>query len=609
VRIFLVVFGLVAGLTCSGFLIHRIGGVSGGGISPDGSTSSAPSGPALVTLSGIWTWDGAAGGRPGEYNVLLNGSGANGGIGNLMEVNNGGQFYIDTVSLGWFVWNSGTQTYSASSGPTASPTAIAPTSATVSDTASANSVITGLAVTMSDGGIFTGTCSKTSGSTLFAITAGCNLTVGSSNLTPTNDGTYTIGAQATVNGRSLPSPQSITVTVSAGMACFQGPNFMGTLPSDVTRAGFTTCALNADFTTSTTDGNGIKYSDITTWISECGAPSRTYNFHIQYWYNITTVPCGTGASGTGGRATIKTDPLGGSFNILDIQYLLTDQTLYLNYESGCGQCGATYNYSDVGLSWPSIGGGSVGLPYEMYIEVTFAAPTATMNAKNPSAPGTAAFFPNSTTVTSIPPQGSQAHIAVDQFEIVQNATNSGASTWLWTSGWSSYLPNNTSQVSYGPGPNRFQDFTGYHAYGQLMTSDEVKYFSVCSYIDGVQVPAASPETAGCQPGGSTGGNIQAGAQCSGGGWACYFGQNSVIFRYHAAAATCLVLSTTPCYSNDLHEYVKSIRIFTCSNYQSGQCPGTVITAQNSTAPKHYANDNSPDGLIRQAVAWLLGKAA
>ena len=95
--------------------------------------------------------------------------------------------------------------------------------------------------------------------------------------------------------------------------------------------------------------------------------------------------------------------------------------------------------------------------------------------------------------------------------------------------------------------------------------------------------------------------------CSGGGYGCYFGQNSVIFRSYVGEATCgtLPLTQTPCFNNDLHVYFKSIRIFTCANYKTTQCPGTVITTDNSLL-RRYAADG-PEELLKQIMQWAEGK--
>jgi hypothetical protein len=57
---------------------------------------------ALTTAAGTWTWGAAAPGRPGEYSINLNGS-SSGGVGVLMEVTNGGQLYVATAGMGWWL--------------------------------------------------------------------------------------------------------------------------------------------------------------------------------------------------------------------------------------------------------------------------------------------------------------------------------------------------------------------------------------------------------------------------------------------------------------------------------------------------------------------------
>jgi hypothetical protein len=92
-----------------------------GAVSPDGTTSPAPSGPSLTTAAGTWTWGSAASGRQGEYNISLNGQ-TNVGAGQLMEVANGGQLYVSTVSNGWWLrqgsgWVSSAAPPTGSTGP------------------------------------------------------------------------------------------------------------------------------------------------------------------------------------------------------------------------------------------------------------------------------------------------------------------------------------------------------------------------------------------------------------------------------------------------------------------------------------------------------------
>jgi hypothetical protein len=85
-----------------------------GSFSPDGTISLAPSGGALVSTTGSWTWGPATTIQPtqcgGCYQTYLNGSNA-GGNASKMEVAHGGQLYAYN-SWGWFVWT-GSWTYTS----------------------------------------------------------------------------------------------------------------------------------------------------------------------------------------------------------------------------------------------------------------------------------------------------------------------------------------------------------------------------------------------------------------------------------------------------------------------------------------------------------------
>ncbi len=79
------------------------GGGTGGSLSPDGTISTAPSGAALTTNAGTFSWGGTA--PQGQIYILLNGGGSNGWAAK-MEVADGGKLYAYNSYLnGWYVWN------------------------------------------------------------------------------------------------------------------------------------------------------------------------------------------------------------------------------------------------------------------------------------------------------------------------------------------------------------------------------------------------------------------------------------------------------------------------------------------------------------------------
>jgi hypothetical protein len=80
-----------------------------------------------------------------------------------MEVANGGQLYVGTANLGWYLWDNG---FVASAGPVTPPPPPSPTSPVITvtpntpqlpDTTSRGAVVATYTVTMSDGSPFVGT--------------------------------------------------------------------------------------------------------------------------------------------------------------------------------------------------------------------------------------------------------------------------------------------------------------------------------------------------------------------------------------------------------------------------------------------------------------------
>jgi hypothetical protein len=139
------------------------------------------------------------------------------------------------------------------------PITIVPTTASIPDSNTVNSIVTPLTVVMSDGSTYTGPIYITSDPDgLFAL-SGYNLTLGV-NLSPGNDGAH-------------PVTISTDAPVLPGIACDVGPRFTGTIPAPATSAGFTHCAANYDF-------SNAAYADPTTWLDCKGATSPQ-------WWNLS----------------------------------------------------------------------------------------------------------------------------------------------------------------------------------------------------------------------------------------------------------------------------------------------------------------------------------
>jgi hypothetical protein len=79
--------------------------------------SAAPSGPNIVNPSGSWSWGTETAGRPGDYDILLNGTPA--GSGSVIELISG-LIYVNTVSAGWYVYNTAAASFESSTSPNGS---------------------------------------------------------------------------------------------------------------------------------------------------------------------------------------------------------------------------------------------------------------------------------------------------------------------------------------------------------------------------------------------------------------------------------------------------------------------------------------------------------
>ena len=209
------------------------------------------------------------------------------------------------------------------------------------------------------------------------------------------------------------------------------------VPAPAQAAGFTTLALNADFTTSA-------YSNTATYINECGASSgwRWFLFYSGAGHP-NQVPCG--------KASITMDNGG---QVLHLQYLPSDLQAGKN-------AGGDGNYIE--FQWPvgfhalSDGIGPT-LPNEMYTEITFRTTAPSLNQAN-------AGIPLDYWATS----WCACEYELDFFEV-----NNG---FAYQNGW--YYSS-----TFG---SAYLDFTQYHTLGVLFTSDESRVLEQCMYLDGTLI--------------------------------------------------------------------------------------------------------------------------
>ena len=310
---------------------------------------------------------------------------------------------------------------------------------------------------------------------------------------------------------------------NGGGACDNGPN-AGAVPAPAAAAGFTRCALNADFTQV-----GGFFGNVATFMDGCGGTGNNL-FQAYYAYSGVQVPC----------------------NRITIEQGRGSQVLHLRYQPG-DSAGTDYPARPLEFAYPTLmHGGAVesgwpqptgagalnGFPQEMYAEITFRTTKASLNTGQPGQ-----NIPFSWWQMGASGQPSSSTVEVDYIEI--NSDSNGGSGWLnatgmreWCSVSNCAFPD-TQIVSYA-------DYTRYHRFGVLVKSDEQTFFFKCFYIDdalqGCQILSPVDPAA--------------------------FKTRDNSFNYLVVWAGNNGLES----NNPTDIYIKSARVWECPSYQTTTCP-------------------------------------
>ena len=355
------------------------------------------------------------------------------------------------------------------------------------------------------------------------------------------------------------------VSSGAGIACDSGPNYNGSVPAPAQAAGFTHCALNADFTTNTTDSRGTNYRNVNTFLSNCGGPvgsGWSSPGFVQYWWGVVSPqpPCGNDTS-------VGTDS---GQQVLHLQYLTTDQT------TGCAATGRNpaldpSNCADfMQWEWPHGFDGSTGLPIETYTEITFRTTPVSLNQYN-GAIESFDFWKNSS-AAAVPFQ------ETDFLEVADGCGNCGGSLQTsWRTNW-----GGSGNLVWG-NVNTYVDYTQYVTLGFLKTYDGSSSYSECWLVNtSPGTPMDTSNWVGCGVGTVS---------------------NPAVLQYHdglmeldVGGATGLAGIGGPgngcgisiqesnagypglpnCVLNNEDFYIQSIRIWECASYQTAECRTALI---------------------------------
>jgi hypothetical protein len=298
-----------------------------------------------------------------------------------------------------------------------------------------------------------------------------------------------------------------------------------TVPSQAAAAGFTTLALNSDFTQQLPSnwlggcavaGNGQPVGDF--FSDDTG-----HTWWLNLWWAYNYQPCLT---------VQRQDPTFGGL-VLDMPWTVdnghTAQGTVIETASW------DYNHSQgrgTAVSFPS------NSYYEVVARITPAAPGAYMVLNTWAPDGISKSSPNTIEWDIIETDG---NVLKNYSAAVHNWGNGGAGTFLWLGQDSPGLPSD-----YDPAQ--------YHTFGLRVTSDGT-LMSGCSYIDNKFITCKS------LPGG-----LSVTQAANGRNFLVL--QNACDWWNYGGQCTS---------GQQQHLYVKSVRVWSCTNWKTTQCSGTALT--------------------------------
>jgi hypothetical protein len=313
-----------------------------------------------------------------------------------------------------------------------------------------------------------------------------------------------------------------------GIACAIGPNYAGSIPADVQTAGFTTCALNSDFSTPF-------FTNLSNWL---GGPNCTGGAG-SIWFNSDNGG-GTGGAPPCSDYSIITD--GSNGQVLDQQFNNADYsagrraTQLLSVDpSNC--CGHLY-------------------PTGEYVEWRGRVTTQTTKSYNNSggqflAWGAFRYAPSSKS-------GTAPFIEWDWSEFYFNPIGiaAGSPPGSNMSGVSSPVPTSMQQC---PTNCTTFDPTVMHTYGFLVTTDGNQAMSQCTYIDGTKL--------GCQN---------------------FISVSPARTTFQMLEQLILELGpehgTVPNFSGPQDVLIEYVRVFTCSTWNSSGSPSSPAPGPTCAGP-------------------------
>ena len=384
----------------------------------------------------------------------------------------------------------------------------------------------------------------------------------------------------------------VTPAGSDPIACDIGPA-LPSVPAPAQKAGFTTCALDADFAQiygNYTDANGWNFGNTSTFIYECGGhASNNYTYYrilLQSGPSLTTAPCS--------YATIVTDPV------------YSNQALHVIYPLSQFNSG----YLRTALNWPNSSGAS-SLPPCRVVSGTFG-PYGCAGGPYGNGMVNEGYYEMNWRVTS------------QDFTNISSGQDLIQDWWLDNS-WgdcgtcekqidflelqSSYCTGFSCLMQGGAtgatgNTATFSNVTAYTPTGFLITQAGDGNTWYCVYIGQAQINSGVAKGCSEQTGNPTNTNFSKVMSQWVGTADCYGGTPT--------PPSCLGTTTT------MDMYIQYQRVWKCANYWTSQCYGTVVTSDGSDIilrAKSYAKrlrgwaDTELASLTdraREQLAWITG---
>ena len=319
-----------------------------------------------------------------------------------------------------------------------------------------------------------------------------------------------------------PPPTVDVGGVGSSGACDYGPNYTGTLPTAVQNAGFTTCSLNADFT------SGFFSSDVSTWVNGCGASAQQWGRFVWEapWGSPGSAPC---------RVAMETDSSIGK-SVLHLQQTPADLATHSFW---------SWDYP----GWQQSVSGGPTYPVYMYIETTLKFSAASLTE------GGGQAGPIDIYINGYNSPGVGGGFEHDFIEYGGGNPNYGSFAHFWIGG-----------TGYGVNAISFTaDLSQYHKLGFLVTGDGSNKTAQCVWVDDVGKGCFSMQASGYCSGYSNPAACQSWSFIEHGGIISIFmGQGQV--------------NQGP---NNVDMYMQTERVFTCAGYKNAStfCTGPVITTQ------------------------------